>query len=52
MRREAIPELIARSTPTRTEGIILRGVFRFPIEHHADHLPPSLPERKSPVGPA
>jgi Iron/manganese superoxide dismutases, C-terminal domain len=26
------PELIGRVAPTRTEGINLRGVFRFPVE--------------------
>jgi hypothetical protein len=36
------PELIARIAPTRTEGINMRGVFRFPIEQYADQLLPSL----------
>jgi TnpA family transposase len=36
------PELIGRIAPTRTEGINRRGVFRFPIDHSADRLPPSL----------
>jgi hypothetical protein len=40
------PELIARIAPTRTEGINMRGVFRFPIEQHADQLLPSLLEVK------
>jgi len=35
------PELIARIAPTRTEGLNMRGVFRFPIEQYADHLLPS-----------
>jgi hypothetical protein len=35
------PELIARIAPARTEGINMRGVFRFPIEQYADQLPPS-----------
>ena len=35
------PELIARIAPTRTEGINMRGVFRFPIEQYADQLLPS-----------
>jgi hypothetical protein len=29
------PELIGRIAPTRTEGINLRGVFRFPVERYA-----------------
>jgi len=35
------PELIARIAPTRTEGINMRGIFRFPIEQYADQLLPS-----------
>jgi hypothetical protein len=35
------PELIARIAPTRTEGINMRGVFRFPIEQYANQLLPS-----------
>ena len=35
------PELIARIAPTRTDGINMRGVFRFPIEQYADQLLPS-----------
>lgn len=35
------PELIGRVAPTRTEGINLRGVFRFPIEQYAQQLLPS-----------
>jgi TnpA family transposase len=41
------PELIGRIAPTRTEGINLRGVFRFPIDDYADRLLPSLAARKS-----
>jgi TnpA family transposase len=35
------PELIGRIAPTRTEGINMRGVFRFPIEQYAERLLPS-----------
>jgi hypothetical protein len=38
--RVVSPEFIARIAPTRTEGINLRGVFRFPIELYADQLIP------------
>ena len=41
------PELNGRIAPTRTEGINLRGVFRFPIDDYADRLLPSLAARKS-----
>jgi hypothetical protein len=34
----------------RTEGINLRGVFRFPIEQYAGQLLPSLPAVKSAAG--
>ena len=44
------PVLIGRIAPMRTEGINLRGVFRFPIEQYADQLLPSLATRKSVVG--
>ena len=44
------PELIGRIAPTRTEGINLRGVFRFPIEQYAGQLLPSLPAVKSAAG--
>jgi hypothetical protein len=38
----AIPhELVGRTAPTRTEGINLRGVFRFPVERYADKILPS-----------
>jgi len=47
-RSTAVPsELIGRIAPTRTEGINLRGVFRFPIDDYADRLLPSLAARKS-----
>jgi hypothetical protein len=35
------PELIARIAPTRTEGINMRGIFRFRIEQYAEQLLPS-----------
>jgi TnpA family transposase len=35
------PELIARCAPTRTEGLNMRGVFRFPIELYLEQLLPS-----------
>ena len=35
------PELIARCAPTRTEGINMRGIFRFPIELYLEQLLPS-----------
>ena len=34
------PELMGRIAPTRTEGINLRSVFRFPVEAYADRLLP------------
>jgi len=41
-RSGAVPsELIGRIAPTRTEGINMRGVFRFPIEQYAAQLLPS-----------
>jgi len=39
------PELIGRIAPTRTEGINLRGVFRFPVEVYADRLLPTAPQK-------
>ena len=39
------PELIGRIAPTRTEGINLRGVFRFPVEAYAEKLLPSTPRK-------
>ena len=42
------PELIGRIAPTRTEGINLRGVFRFPVERYSEKiLPSSTPEKTS-----
>ena len=38
-------ELIGRIAPTRTEGLNMRGVFRFPIEQYAEIL---LPSRAAP----
>ena len=35
------PELIGRIAPTRTDGINLRDVFRFPVETYAERLLPS-----------
>lgn len=47
-RSKTVPsELIGRVAPTRTEGINLRGVFRFPFEQYAGQLLPSLAEKKS-----
>jgi len=40
-----LPELIGRIAPTRTEGINLRGVFRFPVEAYADRLLPMAPQK-------
>ena len=36
------PELMGKIAPTRTEGINLRGVFRFPTERYASAIMPSL----------
>ena len=44
------PELIGRIAPTRTEGINLRGVFRFPIEQYLEQLLPSRGVRNVAVG--
>jgi TnpA family transposase len=41
------PELIGRIAPTRTEGINLRGVFRFPVERYADKILPSAAAEKT-----
>ncbi len=47
-RRGAVPpELIGRIAPTRTEGINLRGVFRFPVERYADKILPSAAAEKT-----
>ena len=44
----AVPlELIA---PTRTEGINLRGIFRFPVERYVDKILPSVAAEKTTVG--
>jgi TnpA family transposase len=43
------PELIGRVAPTRTEGINLRGVFRFPVERYAEKLLPSAAAEKATV---
>ena len=44
------PELIGRIAPTRTEGINLRGIFRFPVERFADKILPSGVASKMTVG--
>ena len=44
------PELIGRLVPTRTEGINLRGVFRFPVERYADKILPSAGAEKTMAG--
>jgi hypothetical protein len=36
-----LPELIARCAPTLTEGLNMRGIFRFPIELYLEQLLPS-----------
>jgi len=41
------PELIGRVAPTRTEGINLRGVFRFPVERYAAQILPSAAAQKT-----
>jgi TnpA family transposase len=43
------PELIGRVAPTRTEGINLRGVFRFPLERYAEKILPSAAAEKTTV---
>ena len=40
-------ELIEHLAPTRTEGIILRGVFNFPLEQYAEQLLPSAASKKA-----
>ena len=46
-RRQIIPaDLIGRIAPTRTEGINLRGIFRFPIERFEGQILPSLSNSK------
>ncbi len=44
------PELIGRIAPTRTEGINLRGVFRFPVERYADKILPSAAVERTTAG--
>ena len=44
------PELIGRIAPTRTEGINLRGIFRFPVERYAEKLLPSVAVEKATAG--
>jgi hypothetical protein len=46
------PELIGRIAPTRTEGINLRGVFRFPVERYAEQILPSAAAGKTRAGTA
>ncbi len=41
------PEFIGRMAPTRTEGINLRGVFRFPVERYAEQILPSAAAEKT-----
>lgn len=41
------PELTGRIAPTRTEGVDLRGMFRFPVERYADKLLPSVTAEKT-----
>jgi hypothetical protein len=44
----AVPaEFIGRVAPTHTEGINLRGVFRFPVERYADKILPSVGAEKT-----
>ena len=44
------PELIGRIAPTRTEGINLRGVLRFPVERTADKILSCLAVEKTMAG--
>jgi TnpA family transposase len=44
------PQLTGRIAPTRTEGINLRGVFRFPLEPYADKILPSATAKKTMAG--
>jgi TnpA family transposase len=46
------PELIGRIAPTRTEGINLRGIFRFPVERYLDKILPSVAAEKKTAGSA
>ena len=43
------PELTGRISPTRLEGINLRGIFPFPTERYAEQLLPSRPIEKPAV---
>jgi hypothetical protein len=45
-----VPPLLWRIAPTRTEGINLRGVFRFPVERYADKILPSAAVEKTTAG--
>jgi len=49
-RRRRPPELIGRIAPTRTEGINLRGIFRFPVERYVDKILPSVAAEKATAG--
>jgi hypothetical protein len=44
VRAHALPALIGPIASTRTEGIHLREVFRFPVEVYADRLQPTAPQ--------
>jgi len=44
------PEIIGRIAPTRTEGINLWGVFRFPVERYADKNLPSAAVQNAMAG--
>jgi TnpA family transposase len=46
------PELIGRIAPTRTEGINLRGIFRFPVERYVDKILPSVAAKTTTTGSA
>ena len=49
----AVPsELIGRIAPTRTEGINLRGIFRFPVERYVDKILPSVGAKTTTAGSA
>ena len=44
------PAPIGRIAPTRTEGINLRGIFRFPVERYLDKILPSVAAEKTTAG--
>jgi len=44
------PQLIDHIAPTRTEGINLRGLFRFSVERYADKILPSAAGRENDGG--